>query len=105
MIRDQHDYRVALFDAKGRKLTGRSYSALVEPVFEYFGADDIHPFRRPQPQQLVAPRGDLELGFLVAVVLGLEPLCPLVKTVGHHPRSLCPRGAPPNTARLDRFPL
>ena len=42
MIRDQHDYRVALFDAKGRKLTGRSYSALVEPVFEYFGADDIH---------------------------------------------------------------
>ena len=43
MIRDQHDYRVALFDARGRKLTGRSYSALVEPVFEYFEADDIHP--------------------------------------------------------------
>ena len=43
MIRDQHDYRVALFDARGRKLTGRSYSALVEPVFEYFGEDDIHP--------------------------------------------------------------
>lgn len=43
MIRDQHDYRVALFDARGRKLTGRSYSALVEPVFEYFGRDDIHP--------------------------------------------------------------
>ncbi|GAA2860422.1 N-methylhydantoinase B [Aminobacter niigataensis] len=43
MIRDQHDYRVALFDAKGRKLTGRSYSAIVEPVFEYFGADNIHP--------------------------------------------------------------
>ncbi len=43
MIRDQHDYRVALFDARGRKLTGRSYSAIVEPVFEYFGEDDIHP--------------------------------------------------------------
>lgn len=43
MIRDQHDYRVALFDAKGRKLTGRSYSAIVEPVFEYFGEDDINP--------------------------------------------------------------
>ena len=43
MIRDQHDYRVALFDARGRKLTGRSYSALVEPVFEYFDAGDIHP--------------------------------------------------------------
>src|SRR5881628_2058832 len=25
MIRDHHDYRVALFDAQGRKLTGRSY--------------------------------------------------------------------------------
>ena len=43
MIRDQHDYRVALFDARGRKLTGRSYSALVEPVFEYFDKDDVHP--------------------------------------------------------------
>ena len=43
MIRDQHDYRVALFDAKGRKLTGRSYSAVVEPVFEYFEDGDIHP--------------------------------------------------------------
>lgn len=43
MIRDQHDYRVALFDARGRKLTGRSYSAIVEPVFEYFGEDNIHP--------------------------------------------------------------
>ena len=43
MIRDQHDYRVALFDAKGRKLTGRSYSAVVDPVFEYFEEGDIHP--------------------------------------------------------------
>ncbi|MCB1376857.1 MAG: hydantoinase B/oxoprolinase family protein [Alphaproteobacteria bacterium] len=43
MIRDQHDYRVALFDAKGRKLTGRSYSAIVEPVFAYFGENDIFP--------------------------------------------------------------
>ena len=43
MIRDQHDYRVALVDGKGRKLTGRSYSAIVEPVFEYFGEDQIFP--------------------------------------------------------------
>jgi N-methylhydantoinase B len=42
MIRDQHDYRVGLYDAKGRKLTGRSYGSLVEPIFEFFG-DDIHP--------------------------------------------------------------
>lgn len=42
MIRDQHDYRVGLYDAKGRKLTGRSYGSLIEPIFEFFG-NDIHP--------------------------------------------------------------
>jgi N-methylhydantoinase B len=42
MIRDQHDYRVGLYDAKGRKLTGRSYGSLIEPVFEFFG-DDVNP--------------------------------------------------------------
>jgi N-methylhydantoinase B len=43
MIRDQHDYRVALFDARGRKLTGRSYSAIVEPIFERWPVDEIRP--------------------------------------------------------------
>jgi N-methylhydantoinase B len=43
MIRDQHDYRVALFDAAGRKLTGRSYSALVEPVLERFPLESMRP--------------------------------------------------------------
>jgi N-methylhydantoinase B len=43
MIRDQHDYRVALFDRQGRKLTGRSYSALVEPVLEHFDVDAMQP--------------------------------------------------------------
>ena len=28
-------------DAKGRKLTGRSYSAIVEPVFQYFGLGEV----------------------------------------------------------------
>ena len=42
MIRDQHDYRVGLYDARGRKLTGRSYGSLIEPIFEFFG-DDINP--------------------------------------------------------------
>lgn len=42
MIRDQHDYRVGLYDARGRKLTGRSYGSLIEPVFEFYG-DDINP--------------------------------------------------------------
>src|ERR1700688_929692 len=43
MIRDQHDYRVALFDARGRKLTGRSYSAVVDPIFERFGLENVFP--------------------------------------------------------------
>lgn len=43
MIRDQHDYRVALFDRRGRKLTGRSYSALVEPVLERFPVEEMSP--------------------------------------------------------------
>lgn len=43
MIRDQHDYRVALFDALGRKLTGRSYSAIVEPVLDRWPADTMRP--------------------------------------------------------------
>lgn len=42
MIRDQHDYRVGLYDARGRKLTGRSYGSLIEPIFEFFG-DDVNP--------------------------------------------------------------
>src|SRR4051794_32812222 len=32
MIRDAHDFRVGIHDARLRKLTGRSYSALVHPV-------------------------------------------------------------------------
>ena len=31
MIRDQHDYRAGIHDRRLRKLTGRSYSALVRP--------------------------------------------------------------------------
>jgi N-methylhydantoinase B len=36
MIRDQHDYRAGIHDARCRKLTGRSYSAMVQPVIRDF---------------------------------------------------------------------
>ena len=36
MIRDQHDFRAGIHDRKLRKLTGRSYSALVHPVARDF---------------------------------------------------------------------
>jgi N-methylhydantoinase B len=43
MIRDQHDYRVGIHDSRCRKLTGRSYSAMVDPVVRDFPLATIHP--------------------------------------------------------------
>jgi N-methylhydantoinase B len=39
MIRDQHDYRAGIHDRRCRKLTGRSYSAMVQPVIRDFPPD------------------------------------------------------------------
>jgi N-methylhydantoinase B len=39
MIRDQHDFRAGIHDRRLRKLTGRSYSALVHPVVRDFPLD------------------------------------------------------------------
>ena len=36
MIRDQHDYRAGIHDSRCRKLTGRSYSAMVQPLVRDF---------------------------------------------------------------------
>lgn len=87
MIRDQHDYRVALFDAKGRKLTGRSYSAIVEPVFQYFGADDIHPgdvFFWNDPYNSCGGIGHVpDLCTTVPIFLG-ERLIGFSQVFGHH---------------------
>jgi len=43
MIRDQHDYRVGIHDSRCRKLTGRSYSAMVNPVVRDFPLDTMQP--------------------------------------------------------------
>jgi N-methylhydantoinase B len=43
MIRDAHDFRAGIHDAKLRKLTGRSYSALVHPVARDFPLDTMRP--------------------------------------------------------------
>lgn len=43
MIRDQHDFRAGIHDAKMRKLTGRSYSALVQPVVRDFPIETMKP--------------------------------------------------------------
>ena len=43
MIRDQHDFRAGIHDAHLRKLTGRSYSALVDPVIRDFPIESMEP--------------------------------------------------------------
>jgi N-methylhydantoinase B len=43
MIRDAHDFRAGIHDARLRKLTGRSYSALVHPVVREFPHDTMRP--------------------------------------------------------------
>ncbi len=41
MIRDQHDFRAGLHDRQARKLTGRSYSAMVNPVLRDFPIESM----------------------------------------------------------------
>src|SRR5690625_2611712 len=43
MSRDAHDYRAGIHDRKMRKLTGRSYSALVHPVARDFPVEEMVP--------------------------------------------------------------
>jgi N-methylhydantoinase B len=43
MIRDAHDFRAGIHDRQLRKLTGRSYSALVHPVVRDFPLDTMKP--------------------------------------------------------------
>lgn len=43
MIRDAHDYRAGIHDRRLRKLTGRSYSALVHPVARDFPPETMRP--------------------------------------------------------------
>src|SRR5215831_12191822 len=43
MIRDQHDYRAGIHDRLCRKLTGRSYSAMVNPVVRDYPLETMQP--------------------------------------------------------------
>ncbi|MFU8874042.1 hydantoinase B/oxoprolinase family protein [Micromonospora sp. SL4-19] len=43
MIRDAHDFRAGIHDRKLRKLTGRSYSALVHPVARDYPPETMRP--------------------------------------------------------------
>lgn len=43
MIRDAHDFRAGIHDIHMRKLTGRSYSALVQPIVRDFPIETMRP--------------------------------------------------------------
>ncbi len=43
MIRDAHDFRAGIHDRRLRKLTGRSYSALVHPIARDFPLETMRP--------------------------------------------------------------
>jgi N-methylhydantoinase B len=43
MIRDAHDFRAGIHDRRLRKLTGRSYSALVHPIVRDFPIETMRP--------------------------------------------------------------
>ncbi|HEX5511227.1 MAG TPA: hydantoinase B/oxoprolinase family protein, partial [Actinomycetales bacterium] len=43
MIRDAHDFRAGIHDRNLRKLTGRSYSALVHPVARDYPIEEMRP--------------------------------------------------------------
>src|SRR4051812_38106785 len=43
MIRDAHDFRAGIHDRRLRKLTGRSYSALVHPVVRDYPLETMGP--------------------------------------------------------------
>jgi N-methylhydantoinase B len=43
MIRDAHDFRAGIHDVQLRKLTGRSYSALVQPIVRDYPIDTMVP--------------------------------------------------------------
>jgi N-methylhydantoinase B len=43
MIRDAHDFRAGIHDRRLRKLTGRSYSALVHPIVRDFPIESMRP--------------------------------------------------------------
>ena len=51
MIRDAHDFRAGIHDRQLRKLTGRSYSALVHPVVRDYPIETMNVGRRLLPQR------------------------------------------------------
>ena len=56
MIRDAHDFRAGIHDVQMRKLTGRSYSALVQPVVRDYPIETMGPATCSSTTTSTSPR-------------------------------------------------
>ncbi|WP_106850648.1 hydantoinase B/oxoprolinase family protein [Blastococcus sp. Marseille-P5729] len=101
MIRDAHDYRAGIYDVKMRKLTGRSYSALVQPVVRDYPIETMKPgdvFFHNDVYRSEGGIGHLpDLCVTVPVFQG-EEVVGFVQAFGHHDDigGACPGSMPSN---------
>ncbi|WP_214107073.1 hydantoinase B/oxoprolinase family protein [Acrocarpospora catenulata] len=103
MIRDAHDFRAGIHDARLRKLTGRSYSALVQPIVRDFPIDTMRPGDVFFHNDVYLSEGGIghlpDLCVTVPVFHGGEVVA-FVQAFGHHDDigGACP-GSMPSGAR------
>lgn len=87
MIRDAHDFRAGIHDTRLRKLTGRSYSALVHPVVRDFPIETMRPGDVYFHNDVYASEGGIghlpDLCVTVPVFHGGEVVA-FVQAFGHH---------------------
>ena len=87
MIREARDFRAGIHDRRCRKLTGRSYSALVQPVVRDFPVDTMRPGDVYFHNDVYASEGGIghlpDLCVTVPVFHGGEVVA-FVQAFGHH---------------------
>lgn len=87
MIRDAHDFRAGIHDRRMRKLTGRSYSALVQPVVRDFPIETMRPGDVFFHNDVYLSEGGIghlpDLCVTVPVFLGQDVVA-FVQAFGHH---------------------
>ncbi|OLC38925.1 MAG: hydantoinase [Candidatus Rokubacteria bacterium 13_1_40CM_4_69_5] len=87
MIREARDFRAGIHDRRCRKLTGRSYSALVQPIVRDFPVDTMRPGDVYFHNDVYASEGGIghlpDLCVTVPVFHGGEVVA-FVQAFGHH---------------------
>ena len=102
MIRDAHDFRAGIHDRQLRKLTGRSYSALVHPIARDFPLDEMREGDVFFHNDVYEPEGGIghlpDLCITVPVFHEGEVVA-FVQAFGHHDDigGACPGSMPSGT--------